>query len=179
MARTRKADQEIQEPTGQPAQPGCQPIEKRHNTAALLAQIETLELQMQGHKAQRTNLPMHILAADLDNDDKLDMIPSKQRLLLDIIRMIAYRAETHMILAVAQMQAKKTNARKLLSAVMTSDADILPDSDNAVLRVRLFGLGSDSCDRALNSLIDELNETQTIFPGTNMRIVYEIPNFAA
>ena len=121
---------------------------------------------------------MHILATDLDNDDKLDMIPSKQRLLLDIIRMIAYRAETRMILAIAQMQGEKTNARKLLSSVMTSDADILPDSDNAALRVRLFGLGSDSCDRALDALIDELNETKTIFPGTNMRMVYEIPNFA-
>ena len=68
-----------------------------HNTAALLAPIETLELQIQQHKAQRTDLPMHILAADLDNDHKLDMIPSKQRLLLDIIRMLAYRAETRMI----------------------------------------------------------------------------------
>ena len=72
---------------------------------------------------------MHILVADLDDDDKLDMIPSRQRLLFDIIRMIAYRAETRMIPALAQMQGKKTNARKLLSAVMASDADILPDLD--------------------------------------------------
>ncbi len=150
-----------------------------HNSAVLLAQIETLELQMQEHKAQRTDLPMHILAADLDNDHKLDMIPSRQRLLLDIIRMIAYRAETRMIPAVAQMQGKKTNARKLLSAVMTADADIVPDSDNAVLRVRLLGLGSDCCDRALEALLAELNETHTIFPGTNLRMVYEIPNSAA
>ena len=121
---------------------------------------------------------MHILATDLDNDDKLDMISSKQRLLLDIIRMTAYRAETRMILAVAQMQAKMTNARKLLSAVMTSDADILPDSDNAVLRVRLLGFDSDCCDHALEALIDELNETHSVFPGTNLRMVYEIPNFA-
>ncbi len=150
-----------------------------HNSAVLLAQIETLELQMQEHKAQRTDLPMHILAADLDNADKLDMIPSRQRLLLDIIRMIAYRAETRMIPAVAQMQGKKTNARKLLSAVMTADADIVPDSENAVLRVRLLGLGSDCCDRALEALLAELNETHTIFPGTNLRMVYEIPNSAA
>ncbi len=150
-----------------------------HNSAVLLAQIETLELQMQEHKAQRTELPMHILAADLDNDDRLDMIPSRQRLLLDIIRMIAYRAETRMIPAVAQMQGKKTNARKLLSAVMTADADIVPDSENAVLRVRLLGLGSDCCDRALKALLAELNETHTIFPGTNLRMVYEIPNSAA
>ena len=61
---------------------------------------------------------------------------------------------------------------------MTSDADILPDHDNAVLRVRLLGLGSDCCDRALEALIEELNETHTIFPGTNLRMVYEVPNFA-
>ena len=150
----------------------------RKNTAALLAKIETLELRLQEHKEQRAQLPMHILVADLDDNDKLDMIPSKQRLLLDIIRMTAYRAEIRMMPAVAQMQGKKPNARKLLSAVMASDADILPDHDNAVLRVRLLGLGSDCSDRALEGLIDELNETHTIFPGTNLRMVYEIPNFA-
>ena len=78
-----------------------------------------------------------------------------------------------------EQKINSTNARKLLSAVMTSDADIVPDSDNTVLRVRLLGLGSDSCDRTLNALIDELNETQTIFPGTNLRTIYVIPNFSA
>ena len=150
----------------------------RRNTAALLAKIDTLELRLQELKAQRAELPMHILAADLDDNDKLDMIPSKQRLLLDIIRMTAYRAETRMLPAVALMQGKKPNARKLLFAIMTSDADILPDHDNGVLRVRLLGLGSDCCDRALEVLIEELNETHTIFPGTNLRMVYEVPNFA-
>ena len=152
---------------------------KGHDTASLPTQIEALELDMQEHKAQRTQLPTHIRAANLDDDDKLDMIPSRQRLLFDIIRMTAYRAETRMMPALAQMQGKKTNARKLLSAVMTSDADILPDPDNEILRVRLLGLGSDSCDRALEVLIDELNETNTIFPETNLRMVYEIPKFEA
>ena len=152
---------------------------KGHDTASLPTQIEALELDMQEHKAQRTQLPTHIRAADLDDDDKLDMIPSRQRLLFDIIRMTAYRAETRMMPALAQMQGKKTNARKLLSAVMTSDADILPDPNNEILRVRLLGLGSDSCDRALEVLIDELNETNTIFPETNLRMVYEIPKFEA
>ena len=78
-----------------------------------------------------------------------------------------------------EQKINSTNARKLLSAVMTSDADFVPDSDNTVLRVRLLGLGSDSCDRTLDALIDELNETQTIFPGTNLRLVYVIPNFSA
>ena len=152
---------------------------KGHDTASLPTQIEALELDMQERKAQRTQLPTHIRAADLDDDDKLDMIPSRQRLLFDIIRMTAYRAETRMMPALAQMQGKKTNARKLLSAVMTSDADILPDPDNEILRVRLLGLGSDSCDRALEVLIDELNKTNTIFPETNLRMVYEIPKFEA
>ena len=152
---------------------------KGHDTASLPTQIEALELDMQERKAQRTQLPTHIRAANLDDDDKLDMIPSRQRLLFDIIRMTAYRAETRMMPALAQMQGKKTNARKLLSAVMTSDADILPDPDNEILRVRLLGLGSDSFDRALEVLIDELNETNTIFPETNLRMVYEIPKFEA
>ncbi len=88
--------------------------------------------------------------------------------------MIAYRAETRMMLPVMQAQGKKTHPRKLLRALMTADADILPDPANRVLRVRILGLGNDACDRQINALLAELNTTETVFPGTELRMLYEI-----
>ncbi len=79
--------------------------------------------------------------------------------------MIAYRAETRMMLPVMQAQGKKTHPRKLLRALMTADADILPDPANRVLRVRILGLGNDACDRQINALLAELNTTET---GVNL-----------
>ncbi len=43
-----------------------------------------------------------------------------------------------------------------------------------VLRVRILGLGNDACDRQIDALLTELNTTGTVFPGTEMRMVYEV-----
>ena len=99
---------------------------------------------------------------------------ARERLLLDVIRMIAYRAETRMMLPVMQAQGKKTHPRKLLRALLAADADILPDPASGVLTVRIFGLGNDACDRQIDALLTELNTTGMVFSGTEMRMVYEV-----
>lgn len=79
-----------------------------------------------------------------------------------------------MMLPVMQAQGKKTHPRKLLRALMAADADILPNPANGVLRVRILRLGIDACDRQIDALLAELNTTATDFPGTEMRMVYEV-----
>ena len=64
--------------------------------------------------------------------------------------------------------------RKLLRALLAADADILPDPADGVLRVRILGLGNDACDRQIDTLLTELNTTGTVFPGTELRMVYEV-----
>ena len=88
--------------------------------------------------------------------------------------MIAYRAETRMMAPVIGAQGKKPNARRLLRALLTSDANIIPEPAQHILRIQLLGLGSDACDRMLAPLIEELNATRTIYPGTQLTLVYEM-----
>ena len=63
----------------------------------------------------------------------------------DLVRMIAYRAETRMMEPVIGAQGKKPNARRLLRALLTSDANIIPEPAQHILRIQLLGLGSDAC----------------------------------
>ena len=89
--------------------------------------------------------------------------------------MIAYRAETRMMPAVAQTQGKIQRPRRHLRALLQADADVIPEHGNGILRVRILGTASDAGDNAIASLLEELNQTRTVFPGTNMRMVYELP----
>ncbi len=147
---------------------------KKRPKAQLRREVSDLEGALEIARASRRNVPKHCRAGDLDEDQQLDALPSRDRRLLDIIRMIAYRAETRMMLPVMQGQGKKPHPRKLLQALMTADADILPDPANGVLRVHILGLANDACDRQIDALLNELNATETLFPGTNLRMVYEI-----
>ena len=81
--------------------------------------------------------------------------------------MIAYRAETRMMAPVIGAQGKKPNARRLLRALLTSDANIIPEPAHDILRIQLLGLGSDACDRMLAPLIEELNAPAPSIPAPN------------
>ncbi len=138
------------------------------------SELAELDREIDDLKATRKGLPTHIRAADLPEDQALHTLPVDQRLLLDIVRMIAYRAETRMMQPLITGPGKGRSARKLLRALLTTDADIIPDPQNSILRVRFLGLGSDACERSLDPLIDELNQTRTKYPGTDLTLTYEM-----
>ena len=148
--------------------------EQRRDTASLDAEAKALAGELDELKQQRAELPTHIRAGDLSEQDTLDALPVGGRLFMDVVRMIAYRAETRMMAPVIGAQGKKPNARRLLRALLTCDANLISAHDRGILRVQLLGLGSDACDRMLVPLIEELNATATIYPGTELRLVYEL-----
>ena len=139
------------------------------------SELAELDREIDDLKATRGSLPTHVRAADLPEDEALHCLPVGQRLLLDIVRMIAYRAETRMMQPLINGPGKGRSARKLLRALLTFDADIIPEPENRILRVRFLGLGSDACERSLDPLIDELNQTRTQLPGTNLTPTYQMP----
>ena len=148
--------------------------EHHRDTATRLdADANALAAELDQLKQQRAHTLTHVRAGDLSEQDKLDALPVGGRLFLDLVRMIAYRAETRMMAPVITTQGKKPNARRLLRALLTSDANIIPVPANGILRIQLLGLGSDACDRMLAPLVEELNATRTIYPGTDLRLVYE------
>ena len=142
--------------------------------AKLEPQIAALEAEIDALKHKRAGTQTHVRAGSLPENQKLDALPIPERLFSTLIRMIAYRAETRMMPAVTATQGKKPNARKLLRALLTSDANIIPEPQAGILRVQILGLANDALDRALEPLIDELNRTRTTYPGTRLRLVYEI-----
>lgn len=147
---------------------------RKQPTAELKRELRDLEGGREIVRSSRREVPTHCRAGDLDEAGQLDALPSRERLLLDVIRMIAYRAETRMMLPVMQAQGRKPHPRKLLRALFTADADILPDPANGVLRVYILGLANDACDRQIEALLAELNAAETLFPETGLRMVYEV-----
>ena len=58
---------------------------------------------------------------------------------------------------------------------MTADAtSILPDHDKGILRVNILGPVNNATERTLLPLIDELNQTEITYPGTNLHFVCDI-----
>jgi hypothetical protein len=92
----------------------------------------------------------------------------------DTIKMIAYRAETAMAQIVRQTTSRHDDARSLLRAVYSTEVDLIRDQEAKTLTVRLHPLANTSSDEALKHLCAEINATETQFPGTELRLTYEL-----
>ena len=158
---------------------GAQSRQTAKAARRLQARSDALDAEREALEQKRGNTPCHITVAELDEHKALDALPEGEKLLLDVIRMIAYRAETRMMPVVAQALGKVQRPRRHLRALFQFDADIIPEPDNGILRIRILGTASNAGDNAIAGLLQELNQTQTIFPGTNLRMVYELPGNTA
>jgi len=153
-----------------------EPNAKTPKARALEEQIEACDKRVEGFVLARKVTDQHMRAGELSEPEKLQALPEPLRQLMQTLRMLAYRAETCMAAALAPQLDNPATARSLLKALFQSDASLLPDPQAGTLTVRLPHQASRAQDAALVPLLDELNRTRTVFPGTQLRLVYELPS---
>ncbi|OHB33774.1 MAG: hypothetical protein A2X79_01530 [Desulfuromonadaceae bacterium GWB2_53_15] len=150
-------------------------VEKYQQTKAELhEEIGALEHEVAELKACRKATPKHVTMADLPAEDRFRQLATQGKHFIDTIKMIAYRAETAMATIVRERLSRHDDARSLLRAVYATEADLLPDENAGTLTVRLHQLANRMSSEVLRHLCEELNATMTRFPGTSMRLVYEL-----
>lgn len=66
------------------------------------------------------------------------------------------------------------DARDLLREIYNTEVSLFPDAQNKTLTARLHHLTRAAQDEAARHLCDELNATETLFPGTDLRLIYKV-----
>ena len=66
-----------------------------------------------------------------------------------------------------------TEARAILRNLFNNEADIIPDADAGTLCAVIHGAANPVTDRTLLDLLELLNQTETIYPGTNLTMIFE------
>lgn len=136
--------------------------------------INALERLIEELKVCRKQTPKHITIADLPEEDRFRRLGTKSKYLIDTIKMIAYRAETAMVSIIRDSMSRIEDARSLIEAIYTTEVDLIPDEEDETLKVRLHQPANWSSGKTVQHLCNELNTTCTRFPGTNMRLIYEL-----
>jgi hypothetical protein len=142
-------------------------------TGALLLEIKAKEAQLTSDKEARKNTKHHILWKDLPQEERFHQLLPTKKHFIDTIRLIAYRAETSLVAIVREKLKRDDDARSLVRQILRSAADLIPDPQAQTLTVRLHALSSPIHDAALLHLCTELNATETPFPGTSLRLIFE------
>ena len=142
--------------------------------AELQEQIEGLTKELDELKNQRKAVQRHITVAELPEEQRFKQLSTQSKHLIDTIKMVAYRAETAMAQMAREKMRREDDARSLLRALYDTEADLLPNENSATLTVRVHRQANRCADAVIAHLCAQLNQTETIFPGTNLRLVYEL-----
>ena len=120
----------------------------------------------------KEKIPPHRIAIEQTEDkNRYNKLKTESKLLINIIKMICYRAEP----SPANLL---TNTLKAEKRMCINNADIIPDYGHKTLTVTLHAMSAKRYNEAITSLCESLNQTQTIFPGTGLTMIFKTTPFS-
>lgn len=150
----------------------CEIAKWEHAKASLTGVIAERREEISKLKAERKALGKHIELGELSNEDRFGALHSEKKHFVDTIKLIAYRAESAMAALARGSMKREDDARSLMCQLFSSAVDLAPDENNQTLTVQLHHLTARVHDEVIATLCEELTDTQTYFPGTNLRLIF-------
>jgi hypothetical protein len=136
--------------------------------------IENLQKEVDALLLQRKKTATHVLVKDLPEEFRFTRLRCERKYFLDTIKMISYRAEIGMASIVREKLARSDDAHALLRQIFETEVDLTPDATQQTLTVRMHHLTQRAHDDVIRHLCDELNATETMFPGTHLKLIYKL-----
>ncbi len=137
-------------------------------------EIEFIQQELNSLKRERKQTTKHIAFEELSDEERFYRIVPVRKQFLDTIKMIAYRAETAMAQLLKDHLGRKDDGRPLLRQVYKADIDLVPDDDAKILLIKLHRMTNRQADQAVSVLCNQLNETETIYHGTDFKMKFEL-----
>jgi len=140
-------------------------------TTALITQLKT---DKQIWVNQRVDMPNKIMLKEMPDAKRFNKLKPESKLFMNVIKMICYRAETALAEMVAPFFYKEKNEKRMLiKQLFNTPADIIPSDDQKTLTIKLAGLSAPRYNEAMTRLCEALNQTETIFPDTDLRMIFK------
>jgi hypothetical protein len=139
----------------------------------LLEQVRAQEHTLEQLKRERKEKPRHLALKDLPAPERFSQLRTTKKHFVDTIKLIAYRAETALVATAREKLSRSDDARALVRQVFESAVDLLPNLADQTLTVRLHRLATAVHDQVLEHLCSELTATETVYPGTDLRLIFE------
>ena len=130
------------------------------------------EMEILDHRAK---VKPRLKVCQMPQQERYNKLKTESKLLMNVIRMICYRAESSVAEWIAPYLAKAENEKRMVvKQIIQACADLTPDYEKKTLTVTLHSLSANRFNEAANELTKILNQTETIFPGTDLKMIFEI-----
>lgn len=119
---------------------------------------------------RRTTIPRRVPVQMITEEAVVKLAPERKHL-TNLIKMVAYQSEGELLrLAAPHYPRADEEGRTLIQAALSSAADL--EVTSTELSVTLAAQSSPHRTRVIAELCKELNQTQSLFPGSKLRLRY-------
>jgi len=141
----------------------------------LVEKAQGIEQEINGLVAKRKKTKYKIPLSDMPENERYTKLHQESKYLMNILKMICYRAETALANKLApHFSRAEDEIRALIKAITHLSIDIIPDIENSLLNITFYPLSSIRSQNALANIIDEVNATNTVYPGTSLIMKFKI-----
>jgi hypothetical protein len=141
-------------------------------TASLARPVRDALRRYAALEARRAKTPRRIPVGELVDGDVIKLAAERKHL-TDVIKMVAYQAETELVHRITQHYRRADDeARTLVQSMLANSGDIAVTATE--LRVTFAALSSPHRTAALAALCAELDALAPRFPGTRLRVRYAV-----
>ena len=144
-------------------------------TLELVEKAQQIEKELNRLIDKRKDTRYKIPLCEMPENQRYTKLHQESKYLMNIIKMICYRAETALANKLAPHFSRAENEiRMLVKAITHLSIDLMPDKENSLLNITLYPLSNIRSQNALAAIIDEVNATNTVFPGTNLKMKFNL-----
>jgi hypothetical protein len=110
----------------------------------------------------------------MPGEQRYNKLLQESKKLKNAIIMLSYRAESALYNIMPEFyKSTQKEGRVILKEIFTSDADMMPDYQNNIITITLHSLSTPRANQAVKELCAFLNQTETCFPLTNLKLIYK------
>lgn len=159
----------------------AQEKETIHQAMKIIAQSSELVEQINQYKididlliTKRKAIPARITIEQMPQEKRYNKLKQEGKKIKNAIIMLAYRAESALFNAMREFyKYTDKEGRIIVNEIFTNEADIIPDYQNKTLTIKLHSLSTPRANDAVKKICQLLNETETIYPYSELRLVYK------
>jgi hypothetical protein len=135
--------------------------------------LRTIRAKIKELMAHRQETPKRVSAAEANNGSPSKKLRTETKRITDVFKSVAYQAESTLYAKLSpHYRRNDQEGRTLISTALQSAADI--EVRGTQLLVTLLPLSSQHRTNAIRALCNELNASETRFPGTSLTLNFAI-----
>jgi len=165
------ADRELLEISSPP--PGTRTLLTNEMINTINADVHTTQSTLNAALAAHKEIPARLPLAEVNPGQQV--LNTETKLIHHAIRIAAFntaQALARAIVTDAGHTRAGHEAHTLIRTALAGSGDIIPDRDTATLHIRLDPLSAPRHTAAIAELCQALNDTNTVYPGTNLTMRY-------